>query len=177
MDSTLTLKDAQKYRDLLAKQFTEITKSDEQSWETFTRQKDFGVIATEYVPIIKGILQGNATISIKDYRDALVGAIKQNKYCLVIPVLHSMTDGNLLPELSEHYLKITSIILTEEAIQNAYIVRYKDIDNNLREFCTYAKNSLDARLQALECIECVADNPRSILDIVREKEHADSFDW
>jgi len=177
MDSTLTLIDAQKYRDLLAKQFTEITKSDEQAWETFTRQKDFSVIATEYVPIIKGILEGNATISIKDYRDALVGAIKQNKYCLVIPVLHSMTDGNLLPELSEHYLKITSILLTEDDMQNPYTVRYRDKEHKLREFCTYAKNAIDARLQALECIECVADNPRSILDIVREKEHTDSFDW
>ena len=58
-----------------------------------------------------------------------------------------------------------------------YTVRYRDKEHKLREFCTYAKNAIDARLQALECIEYVSSNPRSILDIVREKEHTDSFEW
>jgi len=58
-----------------------------------------------------------------------------------------------------------------------YTVSYRDEEHRLREFCTYAKNSIDARLQALECIESVATNPRSIHNIVREKAHTDSFDW
>ena len=84
---------------------------------------------------------------------------------------------NLLPELRDHYVKIKSIILNEDDMQNPFTVRYRDQDHKLREFCTYAKNGIDARLQALECIEYVASNPLSILDIVREKEHTDSFEW
>ena len=59
-----------------------------------------------------------------------------------------------------------------------FTVRYRDKEHKLRDFCTYAKSSIDARLQALECIEHVSLNPHSIQGIVREKEeHADNFEW
>ena len=181
MDSVLTLKDAQKYQDLLAKQFSEVALtfnlSEDQTWELFLNQETSSELYQEYLPTIKGVMQGKTTLLIKDWRDMVVGSIQKDKYCRLIPVLHSMSDGNLLPELRDHYVKIKSIILNEDDMQNPFTVRYRDQDHKLREFCTYAKNGIDAQLQALECIEYVASNPRSILDIVREKEHTDSFEW
>ena len=181
MDSVLTLKDLVKYQDLLAKQFSEIGRlsllSNTETWELFLEQEESDIIPRDHLPAVKGILFGSPTLSIEIFRDIATEVLKKHKYCTIIRVLYKMTKGNLIPELVDHSLKITSIVLSEEDMQNPYTVRYRDKEHKLREFCTYAKNAIDARLQALECIEYVASNPRSILDIVREKEHADSFDW
>ena len=181
MDSVLTLKDSQKYQDLLAKQFSEVAVicnlNHEECWQFFLDQEPTQRVVKENLPLIKEVLNGNSSLLLKDWREIIIENIRKTKYCTIIPVLYSMTEGKLLPELVSHYLKITSIILSEEDMQDPFTVRYRDQDHKLREFCTYAKNGIDARLQALECIEYVASNPRSILDIVREKEHTDSFDW
>ena len=46
-------------------------------------------------------------------RDALVEVIGQNKYYRVISILHSMTNGNLIPELTHQSNKINSVILAK----------------------------------------------------------------
>ena len=181
MDSVLTLKDSQKYQDLLAKQFSQVAESfnlnNEECWQLFLDQEQTQKVPEGNLPTIKEVLNGNSSLLLKDWRNIIIENIKREKYCTLIPVLYSMAEGKLLPELVSHYLKITSIILSEEDMQNPFTVRYRDQKHQLREFCTYAKNDIDARLQALECIEYVASNPRSILDIVREQEHTDSFEW
>jgi len=181
MTEVLTLKDAQKYQDLLAKQFSEVAQtsniSSEECWQLFLDQEPTQKVPQDNLPTIKEVLNGNSSLLLKDWRNIIIDNIKREKYCTLIPVLFGMAKGKLLPELVSHYLKITSIILSEEDMQDPFTVRYRDQDHKLREFCTYAKNGIDARLQALECIEYVASNPRSILHIVREKEHTDSFDW
>ena len=181
MDSVLTLKDAQKYQDLLAKQFSEVAQtsniSNEECWQLFLNQEPTQKVPQDNLPTIKEVLNGNSSLLLKDWRNIIIDNIKREKYCTLIPVLFGMAEGKLLPELVSHYLKITSIILSEEDMQDPYTVRYRDQQHKPREFCTYAKNQIDARLQALECIEYVASNPNSIIAVLKEKEHTDSFDW
>ena len=116
MTGDLTLKDAQIYKDLLAKQFDEIGRelmiSDEKTWEIFLNHEDTQKIHPNNLPIVKGILLGKSELSIQKYREELVGCIRENKFCRVIPILHSMTNGNLLPELISHSNKINAIILS-----------------------------------------------------------------
>ena len=115
MNNPLTLKDAQKYQNLLARQFNEIGRSlilsNDETWEMFLNQKESEVINSAHLPIIKGVLFNQPTISIKDYRDALCEVIAQNKFCQLMPIFHSMTEGNLLPELVQHHSKIIAAIL------------------------------------------------------------------
>lgn len=166
----LTLTDAQKYKDLLAKQFSKIdAESKEDRWNNFLEMKDSKSIRKENLPIIRGLLEGKSCLAIKDFRNIIIERIQKDKYCTIIPVLYEMTEGDLLPELIAHYLKIVSIILSEEDMLDAYTVRYRDSNHSLREFCTYARSEIDARLQALECIKYVASNPRCIDNIRQEK--------
>ena len=119
MNNQLTLKDAQKYQNLLARQFNEIARSlvlsNNETWELFLKQKESEVLDPVHFPIIKGVLFSQPAMSIKDYRDTLCAVIAQNKHCLMIPIFHSMTDGNLLPELVQHHSKITAEILSTQA--------------------------------------------------------------
>ena len=119
MNNKLTLKDAQKYQNLLAQQFTQIARSlimtNEETWEVFLKQKESEVLDPVHLPIIKGVLFSQQAMSIKDYRDALCAVITQNKHCQIIPIFNSMTDGNLLPELVQHHSKITADILSTQA--------------------------------------------------------------
>tara|TARA_B100000945_G_scaffold161125_1_gene129352 strand:+ start:326 stop:676 length:351 start_codon:yes stop_codon:yes gene_type:complete len=116
MRTELTLKDAQKYKDLLSKQFLEIGRSEminkEETWTLFLKQEKSKEIDPNNLPIIKSILFGESTLSIKEYRDALEAAISKNKYCQVIPILHSMANGNLITELILQSNKINAQILT-----------------------------------------------------------------
>ena len=120
MTKELTLKDAQLYKDLLAKQFDEIGRelmiNDEQTWEIFLNHEDTQKIHSNNLPIVKGILLGKSELSIQKYRDELVRCIRENKFCRVIPILHSMTNGNLIPELVSHSNKINAIILSSKSI-------------------------------------------------------------
>ena len=117
MTNELTLKASKKYSDLLSKQFNKIGRSEmisnEETWALFLKQPLAKKIDPCHLPIVKGIFFGKPTLSIKDYRDALVEVIGQNKYCQVIAILHSMTNGNLLPELVHQSNKINSIILAK----------------------------------------------------------------
>tara|TARA_A100001011_G_scaffold183768_1_gene192599 strand:+ start:428 stop:781 length:354 start_codon:yes stop_codon:yes gene_type:complete len=115
MNNQLTLKDAQKYQNLIARQFNEIARSlvlsNDETWELFLKQKESEFLDPVHLPIIKAVLFSLPAMTIKDYRDALCAVIAQNKFCLMIPILHSMTDGVLLPELVQHHSKITAVIL------------------------------------------------------------------
>ena len=117
MTNELTLKDSKKYSDLLSKQFNKIGRyemiSNEETWALFLKQPLVQEIDPSHLPIIKSILFGKPTLSIKDYRDALVEVIGQNKYYRVISILHSMTNGNLIPELIHQSNKINSVILAK----------------------------------------------------------------
>ena len=123
MNNQLTLKDAQKYQNLLASQFNEIARSlvlsNEETWELFLKQKESEVLDPVHLPIIKGVLFSQPAMSIKDYRDTLCAVIAQNKHCLMIPIFNSMTDGNLLPELVQHHSKITADILSTQDQTNS----------------------------------------------------------
>ena len=123
MNNQLTLKDAQKYQNLLANQFNEIARSlvlsNDETWELFLKQKESEVLDPVYLPIIKGVLFSQPAMSIKDYRDTLCAVIAQNKHCLMIPIFNSMTDGNLLPELVQHHSKITADILSTQDQTNS----------------------------------------------------------
>tara|TARA_R100001443_G_scaffold111299_2_gene123971 strand:+ start:58 stop:570 length:513 start_codon:yes stop_codon:yes gene_type:complete len=166
----LTLKDAQKYKDLLAKQFSKIdAASNDERWNNFLEIKEAKFIPNENLPVVRGLLEGKNCLAIKDFRNIIIQNLKKFKYCTIIPVLFEMTEGYLMPELITHYFKITSIVLSEEDMLDAYTVRYRDSNHSLREFCTYARSTIDARLQALECIQYVASNPRCINDITQEK--------
>lgn len=118
MNNQLTLKDSQKYQTLLARQFNEIARSlalsNNETWELFLKQKESEVLDSAHLPIIKSVLFSQPAMSIKDYRDALCAIIAQNKFCLMIPIFHSMTDGNLLPELVQHHSMITAVILASQ---------------------------------------------------------------
>ena len=59
-----------------------------------------------------------------------------------------------------------------------FTVSYRDKEHRLRDFCTYAQNETDARLQALECYEELLLNPNAIERITREQnDHPDFLDW
>ena len=123
MNNQLSLKDAQKYQNLLARQFNEIARSlvlsNDETWELFLKQKESEVLDPVHLPIIKGVLFSQPAMSIKDYRDTLCAVIAQNKHCLMIPIFNSMTDGNLLPELVQHHSKITADILSTQDQTNS----------------------------------------------------------
>lgn len=105
MTQELTLKDAKKYQDLLAKQFLEMARTNfvttEKLWNNFLDHPKTKGIDMRHLPIVKGILFGKPTLSIKDYRDALLEVVQEIKYCQVMDILYLMSDGNLLPELVE----------------------------------------------------------------------------
>ena len=44
----------------------------------------------------------------------------------------------------------------------------------LREFCCYADDAYEARLQAVELVQTIQDDPESIVSICRESK---DFDW
>jgi len=55
-----------------------------------------------------------------------------------------------------------------------YRVRYLSRESNGYEFCCYAYNKPHARLQAIEMVQAIQDNPDCIQFILREDT---DFDW
>jgi hypothetical protein len=55
-----------------------------------------------------------------------------------------------------------------------YSVLYRDQTEKLREFCCYADDAYQARLQAVELVQTIQDQPETIVSIRRE---AQDFDW
>tara|TARA_Y100001968_G_C19268767_1_gene673097 strand:+ start:467 stop:637 length:171 start_codon:yes stop_codon:yes gene_type:complete len=48
------------------------------------------------------------------FRDLATEVLKEYKYCNIIRVLHKIADSNLMPELVDHSLKMTSLVLDRE---------------------------------------------------------------
>ena len=119
MNSQLTNHDFQKYQDLLAKQFNEVGRSlvlsNKETWAMFLEQKESDLIPRDHLPAVEGILLGSPIIPIEVFRDIAVEVLKKHKFCTIIRVLHKMTNGNLLPELVNHSLKMTAAVITPEA--------------------------------------------------------------
>ena len=120
MNSQLSLDDAQKAQIQLATQFNQIGRSlvlsNEETWELFLAQKESDRIPREFLPIVKSILLGKPTVPIVVYRDIAAEALRKYHYCPVIRVLMKMTDGELMPELVQHSLKMTADVLRPEAL-------------------------------------------------------------
>ena len=119
MNSQLTNQDFQKYQDLLAKQFNEVGRSlvlsNQETWTLFLAQEESDIIPREHLAVVESILLGRPIIAIEVFRDLATEVLKEYKYCTIIRVLHKMTDGNLIPELVDHSLKMTACVLRPEA--------------------------------------------------------------
>ena len=122
MNHPLTLEDTEKYLKLLAKQFNEVGRSEvlsnEKTWAMFLAQKESDVIPREHLTVVESILLGRPIITVETFRDLATQVLREYKYCTIIRVLYKMTDGNLLPELVEHSLKMTACVLRPEALPN-----------------------------------------------------------
>ena len=118
MNSQLTNQDFQKYQDLLAKQFNEVGRSlvlsNKETWAMFLEQKESDLIPRDHLPAIEGILLGSPIIPIEVFRDIAVEVLKKHKFCTIIRVLYKMANGNLLPELVDHSLRMTALVLNPE---------------------------------------------------------------
>ena len=123
MRKQLTLKDVQKYQDLLAKQFNEVGRSlvlsNQETWTLFLAQEESDIIPREHLAVVESILLGRPIISIEVFRNLATDVLKQYKYCTIIRVLYKMTNGNLMPELVNHSLKMTSIVLNPGVEQDS----------------------------------------------------------
>ena len=119
MKEQLSLKDLQKYQNLLAKQFNEIGRSlvlnNKETWALFLAQEESDIIPRDHLPAVESILLGSPIIPIEVFRDIAVEVLKKHKFCTIIRVLYKMTNGNLLPELVNHSLKMTAAVITPEA--------------------------------------------------------------
>ena len=118
MKEQLSLKDLQKYQDLLARQFNEVGRSlvltNKETWALFLEQQESDIIPRDHLPAVESILLGSPNIPIEVFRDIATGVLKKHKFCTIIRVLHKMTNGNLIPELVNHSLKMTSQVLIPE---------------------------------------------------------------
>ena len=118
MKAPLTNQDFQKYQDLLAKQFNEVGRSlvlsNKETWAIFLEQEESDLIPRDHLPAVESILLGRAIIPIEVFRDIAVEVLKKHKFCTIIHVLYKMTNGNLLPELVDHSLKMTALVINSE---------------------------------------------------------------
>tara|TARA_R100001463_G_scaffold16069_3_gene41760 strand:- start:2604 stop:2984 length:381 start_codon:yes stop_codon:yes gene_type:complete len=115
----ITLEDAKKYQDLISDQFRKIARSEvmsrEDLWQELIRDNKFHMIPQEWLPRIKSIFIGKPIITIEFFRDQVTKQLKTHHYCFMIGVLYELAEGNLIPELTQHSLKITADVLNQEA--------------------------------------------------------------
>ena len=94
-----TEEDAKNYCILLAKQFKLYARNrmitTKEAWIEFMKQDDAKRILQKHIPIIQDTLREESVCTLNE----LIEIIKEYSYCPVIPVYHSMTNGELLPEL------------------------------------------------------------------------------
>ena len=123
MNNQLSLDDARKAQEHLAKQFNELGRSlvlsNQETWELFLEQEESKLIPETFLPVVKNIFLGKPSIPIEMYRDIVAKALKKFKYCPVIRVLHKMTDEELMPELVNHSLKMTAKVLSSEVEEDS----------------------------------------------------------
>ena len=84
MRKQLTLKDVQKYQDLLAKQFNEVGRSlvlsNQETWTLFLAQEESDIIPREHLAVVESILLGRPIIAIEVFRDLATEVLKEYKY-------------------------------------------------------------------------------------------------
>ena len=118
MKAPLTNKDCQKYQDLLAKQFIEVARSlvlsNKETWAMFLEQEESDIIPKDHLPVVESILLGSPIIPIEVFRDIAIEVLNKHKFCTIIRVLYKMANGNLLPELVDHSLRMTALVLNPE---------------------------------------------------------------
>ena len=118
MKEQLSIEDLKKYQNLLAKQFNELGRSlvlsNKETWSLFLEQKESDIIPRDHLPAVKGILLGSPTLPIEMFRDVATEVLKKHKFCTIIRVLYKMTNGNLMPELVNHSLKMTALVINSE---------------------------------------------------------------
>ena len=123
MKEQLSIEDLQKYQNLLARQFNEIGRSlvinNKETWALFLAQKESDIIPRDHLPAVESILLGSPNIPIEMFRDIATGVLRKHKFCTIIRVLFKMANGNLMPELVNHSLKMTSQVLTPEVQSDA----------------------------------------------------------
>ena len=119
MTTQLSIKDLEKYQKLLANQFNELGRSlvlsNQQTWAMFLEQEESDIIPRDHLPTVKSILLGSPIIPIEVFRDIATEVLKKHKFCTIIRVLYKMANGNLMPELVDHSLKMTACVLRHEA--------------------------------------------------------------
>ena len=115
MNNQLSLEDARKAQKQLASQFNAIGRSlvlsNNETGELFLEQKESEIIPREVLHVVKSVLLGKPIVPIEVYRDMAAGSLKKFQSCPVIHVLHKMTNGNLMPELVQHSLKMTAVVV------------------------------------------------------------------
>ena len=123
MNEQLSLKDLEKYQNLLARQFNEVGRSlvltNKETWALFLEQEESDIIPRDHLSAVESILLGSPSIPIEMFRDIATGVLRKHKFCTIIRVLHKMTNGNLMPELVNHSLKMTSLVLTPDVQSDA----------------------------------------------------------
>jgi hypothetical protein len=121
MKAHLSIKDLEKYQYLLAKQFNELGRSlilsNKETWAMFLEQEESDIIPRDHLPAVESILLGSPIIPIEKFSDIATEVLKKHKFCTIIRVLHKMANGKLMPELVNHSLKMTSLVLTPEVNQ------------------------------------------------------------
>ena len=112
MSATLTDLDSHSYGELLSKQFISIAReqiiSNEEAWQQFLSQPDAVKIQKNKLPILKNILYGTQALD----SDLIIREIKENNHCPLIPVLFTMSKGNLSDELVKTSNTIVAKVLT-----------------------------------------------------------------
>ena len=115
MKDKLSIKDLKKYQNLLAIQFNEVGRSlvltNKETWAMFLAQKESNIIPRDHLPAVESILLGSPIIPIEVFRDIAAEVLKKHKFCTIIRVLHKMANGNLMPELVNHSLRMTALVL------------------------------------------------------------------
>ena len=112
MTATLTDLDSHGYGELLSKQFISIARaemiSNEEAWKQFLSQPDAVKIQKNKLPMLKNILYGIQALE----SDVIIREIKENNHCPFLPVLFTMSKGNLSDELVKISNTIVAKVLT-----------------------------------------------------------------
>ena len=118
MKEQLSVKDLEKYQNLLARQFNEIGRSlvlnNKETWSLFLAQKESDIIPRDHLPAVESILLGSPIIPIEVFKDIAFEVLNKHKFCTFIRVLYKMSNGNLLPELVDYSLKMTAKVINPE---------------------------------------------------------------
>ena len=99
--------DSHTYGELLSKQFISIAReqmiSNEEAWQQLLSQPDAVKIQKSKLPMLKNILYGTQALE----PDVIIREIKKYNHCQLIPVLFTLSKGNLSDEL----VKISNTIV------------------------------------------------------------------